>query len=1137
MKYLLFPLFFYLTIISNIYCIETNYVFDDFEIQSWGIKWATINMSKRAEPYMIYITSPVYSGKYACKVIVPPGETLTILTQHTKEFIPNGKKPYISLVGNPTGIGLWVYGDSGEQKIGITIYDKTKKSYELQLGTINFTGWKYVYTKVPALEQPVQLSAITFSGGKKGTDIIFDDLTIETSVDNQNLYFDAEQIEPLNEKVEGEEVSIRLKLQSLNGPQNGQIRWSLLETSDNKVIDTGNLEFKCSPKQPFIKNLIFKLDSGVYILKLRAGEIKKEVEFHIFPKKEKAVRTDSIKKIKKFINEKSEMIVFNNDLVPYLLLYSKSSELLLFNGLSVNELQIHSKLPSEPFFLVWFNRMKSWKEIVFNNNSTIEQFDVPLLVSLQHNPKEFQVTEKGLKLKFTDECGYVWMMPLYGIRRFNLETTKKWGENNDPEFNKIINDCRFWIQAMRAVPVSVYEDYKIDTTNDIVTIKDTFEFMHITDDWSTKEILACPIEPLVILASDSGMPINFSDLPEDTGCLTSIGPYKIIRNKNSYYYTLEGFLKYIIQTRTNLKEDNVEFKVNLNRDYWWVCHESAQILNLGKLSSKLTIEDKKYAQNGINVLLAYMTNPDNLWFTYDKLKGHMYIHDGLNWSRMQWTDSNAVSAEHIRALYYAGIYAGMTDFIKNHWNHIKSLNNVYTDWTSWGTSAFNSGGGDTFDSTFNGHISMARLSTLIGDKDIYAYSCYMSIKKFISAVASVKGAPEYLKQFNPPAGYALRINTKEIKEINDIFYTDIYPGSYGFMLWNRPITHRPDEAEYHFADDYLRSFFKKYFQPFKCVFLSTYTVFLGTSFNDWSSYTWENKFLLPVEDKEFRPGIDLTGSKGSNYTFDLPLVEYYPPRIEWQVFKSSITGEPLHFGYFTPDSNRIPINTKTLNVNWVLTLNGCEWTDPILEISELRSLPQLFQGYILKYANKNIKKYVELFKQQGKQSWIFCGPFPMDSCDQFETPHPPEWTVETLPVYRNIVGGKLYVARWRSLNIDNYKIDFNRLYEPNMGNYVHQAVVYVLGYIGSPDKREVNLCIGSDDGVRVWLNDKLVHSNHIHRSCSFDQDIVPVKLEQGWNKLLIKVENRYLGGNWELIFRIADKNLLPYSDLKFVPQL
>jgi hypothetical protein len=82
------------------------------------------------------------------------------------------------------------------------------------------------------------------------------------------------------------------------------------------------------------------------------------------------------------------------------------------------------------------------------------------------------------------------------------------------------------------------------------------------------------------------------------------------------------------------------------------------------------------------------------------------------------------------------------------------------------------------------------------------------------------------------------------------------------------------------------------------------------------------------------------------------------------------------------------------------------------------------------------------------------------------------------------------------------------------------AVVYAMTYVESPDARETVLRVGSDDGVKVWLNGKLVHRNAVHRSVAPDQDAVPLRLQRGRNRLLFKVRND--DGGYALMARLAD---------------
>jgi len=66
------------------------------------------------------------------------------------------------------------------------------------------------------------------------------------------------------------------------------------------------------------------------------------------------------------------------------------------------------------------------------------------------------------------------------------------------------------------------------------------------------------------------------------------------------------------------------------------------------------------------------------------------------------------------------------------------------------------------------------------------------------------------------------------------------------------------------------------------------------------------------------------------------------------------------------------------------------------------------------------------------------------------------------------------------------------------------------------------LALGSDDGVRVWVNGKQVHSKLLKRHIKADDDLVPVTLKKGENRILVKVEQGW--GGWGFILRIAPED-------------
>ena len=84
---------------------------------------------------------------------------------------------------------------------------------------------------------------------------------------------------------------------------------------------------------------------------------------------------------------------------------------------------------------------------------------------------------------------------------------------------------------------------------------------------------------------------------------------------------------------------------------------------------------------------------------------------------------------------------------------------------------------------------------------------------------------------------------------------------------------------------------------------------------------------------------------------------------------------------------------------------------------------------------------------------------------------------------------------------------------------------YVVGYawaeFESPRDTEAWLGLGSDDGVKIWLNGELVHDKWIRRPSWIDDDIVPLHLNKGANRMLIKIQNAT--DRWSFIYRLRLK--------------
>jgi hypothetical protein len=84
---------------------------------------------------------------------------------------------------------------------------------------------------------------------------------------------------------------------------------------------------------------------------------------------------------------------------------------------------------------------------------------------------------------------------------------------------------------------------------------------------------------------------------------------------------------------------------------------------------------------------------------------------------------------------------------------------------------------------------------------------------------------------------------------------------------------------------------------------------------------------------------------------------------------------------------------------------------------------------------------------------------------------------------------------------------------------------YTVGYawteFESPRETEAWLGLGSDDGVKLWLNGELVHDQWIRRLSRMDDEVVPLHLKKGANRMLIKIQNAT--GDWNFMYRLRLK--------------
>ena len=131
------------------------------------------------------------------------------------------------------------------------------------------------------------------------------------------------------------------------------------------------------------------------------------------------------------------------------------------------------------------------------------------------------------------------------------------------------------------------------------------------------------------------------------------------------------------------------------------------------------------------------------------------------------------------------------------------------------------------------------------------------------------------------------------------------------------------------------------------------------------------------------------------------------------------------------------------------------------------------------------------------------------------------------------VGGVAYgnsygVRQWAQGTFTNDLVNLNAapFYNAVHENAVTYCQVYVKNSKGS-DIAGAYLGIGSDDGCKVWWNGGVVGSDVVGRAVSADADFWgPITISNGWNRLLIKVENGGTGHGVYARFANADRTAL-----------
>jgi tetratricopeptide (TPR) repeat protein len=179
--------------------------------------------------------------------------------------------------------------------------------------------------------------------------------------------------------------------------------------------------------------------------------------------------------------------------------------------------------------------------------------------------------------------------------------------------------------------------------------------------------------------------------------------------------------------------------------------------------------------------------------------------------------------------------------------------------------------------------------------------------------------------------------------------------------------------------------------------------------------------------------------------------------------------------------------------------------------------------YIHNGERDNALEQLKIVGTPGEKQWLVIAPF--DNTNGFNKKYPPEQEIKLNKTYKD----QNLVMKWQHAD-DGFNegyINLKQIYQ-----HYNWKVGYGLIYVKSHDQKAAQIRIGSNESVKLWLNDEEIWRMNLGRDAVIDNDIISVELKPGLNKILIKVCN--LINEWGFYFRVTDESGKGIPGIEFV---
>ncbi|NOZ62081.1 MAG: hypothetical protein GXO74_10405 [Calditrichaeota bacterium] len=196
-----------------------------------------------------------------------------------------------------------------------------------------------------------------------------------------------------------------------------------------------------------------------------------------------------------------------------------------------------------------------------------------------------------------------------------------------------------------------------------------------------------------------------------------------------------------------------------------------------------------------------------------------------------------------------------------------------------------------------------------------------------------------------------------------------------------------------------------------------------------------------------------------------------------------------------------------------------------------KAVAQFESGYYLP-SPLEVRLAVKPLTEKFFRTWLLCGSFPNPKKNSLLPSHVPNNCVGFDTDYLEEIGGERAahpipgelvkrpdgsVVEWKVVTSNlGAKMDLSDKFDKKF-----RVVAYAYCTIFSPKADTVTAGLGSNDGIKVFVNGKKIFQVHELRLVKIDDNVIKLPLRKGENHILLKIDQGR--GRWGFCFRIIDR--------------